>query len=50
MFMLNKISESESESVWRPFLQSKFWCKFQSLIWIEGILNKIYRAQHRDKY
>ena len=24
--------------------------KFSKIIWIEGILNKIYRAQHKDKY
>ena len=31
-------------------LWSKFWCNFNHGVWIEGILNKIYRAQHRDKY
>ena len=31
-------------------LRPKFWYNFNHKIWIEGILNKVYRAQHRDKY
>ena len=35
---------------WTMTLRSKFWYNFNHWIWIEGILNKIYRAQHKDKY
>ena len=29
--------------------RSKSWYNFNHQIWIEGVLNKIYRAQHKDK-
>ena len=31
-------------------IRSQFWYNFNHCIWIEGILNKIYRAQHKDTY
>ena len=31
-------------------VRSKIWYNFNHLILIEGELNKIYRAQHKDKY